>query len=82
MTMPTAANPGSVLDSEFWTIEEVAVHYRTTVATVRYWRYTGYGPKGARTGLRVLYPRAEIERFDQEIASRAAYESEVTRHAR
>jgi len=62
-------------DSRFWTMDEVAVHYRTTVATLRYWRYTGYGPKGTRVGRSVLYPQAEIERFDREIGQRAAAES-------
>ena len=58
--------------AEFWTIDEVAAHYRRTVATVRYWRYTGYGPKGKRVGQRVLYPRTEIERFDREIGDSIA----------
>lgn len=62
-------------ESDFWTMEEAAAHYRTTVATLRYWRYTGYGPNGTKVGRSVLYPRAEIERFDREIGERAAAES-------
>lgn len=58
--------------AEFWTMEEVAEHYRTTIATVRYWRYIGYGPKGKRVGQRVLFPRTEIERFDREIGDSIA----------
>lgn len=58
--------------TEFWTIEQVADHYRRTVDTVRYWRHIGYGPKGKRVGRRVLYPRAEIERFDREIGDSIA----------
>ncbi|WP_433464363.1 helix-turn-helix transcriptional regulator [Spirillospora sp. CA-128828] len=52
---------------DFLTVPEVAERYRTNENTVRYWRHTGYGPKGVKVGARVLYPRAEIERFDREI---------------
>lgn len=55
----------------YLTLPEVAEHYRTTEATVRYWRQTGYGPKGVKIGTRVLYPRAEIERFDRQLAVQA-----------
>ncbi len=40
--------------AEYLTLPEVAERYRTPEATVRYWRSTGYGPKGARVGARVL----------------------------
>lgn len=53
--------------SDFLTVPEVAERYRTNENTVRYWRHVGYGPKGVKVGARVLYPRAEIERFDREI---------------
>ena len=56
----------------FWTLLEVAEHYRTTEATVRWWRHVGHGPKGVKLGTRVLYPRAEIERFDRELHKLAA----------
>ena len=48
------------------TTEEIAERYRTSPATVRYWRHIGYGPKGVKFGRRVLYPSAEIARFDAE----------------
>lgn len=57
---------------EWSTLPEVADRYRTSPATVRYWRHIGYGPKGVRVGARVLYPRSEIEAFDREQAERAA----------
>jgi predicted DNA-binding transcriptional regulator AlpA len=57
--------------AEYLTLPEVAQHYRTTEATVRYWRHTGHGPKGVKLGTRVLYPRAEIERFDAQLAQDA-----------
>lgn len=59
-------------DREYLTIPEVAEHYRTTEGTVRFWRTRGYGPKAVKLGTRVLYPRAEIERFDRELAAQAA----------
>lgn len=52
---------------EWWTLEEVAVHYRRSPDTIRYWRQKKYGPKGQRVGQRVLYPASEIRRFDREI---------------
>lgn len=55
----------------YLTLPEVAEHYRTNEGTVRYWRHTGYGPKGARLGTRVVYPMAEIEQFDRELAEQA-----------
>jgi hypothetical protein len=54
------------------TNKDVADHYRTNVGTVRHWRLIGYGPKGTKVGARVLYPQAEIDRFDRELAERAA----------
>jgi Helix-turn-helix domain len=56
---------------EWLTMEEVADHYRRSVPTIRYWRHIGYGPKGVKVGTGVLYPRAEVERFDQELAAEA-----------
>jgi Helix-turn-helix domain len=69
--------PSDAAADEYLTLNEVAVRYRTTPATVRYWRHIGYGPKGAKVGTRVLYPRAEIERFDRALAERASGSSGV-----
>jgi hypothetical protein len=63
---------------EYLTIEEVAERYRRPVATVRYWRHTGYGPKGAKVGTGVLYARAEIERFDRELAQQSGAATAAT----
>lgn len=51
----------------YLTFLEVVERYRTTEEVVRYWRKTGYGPKGVKAGRRLLYPLAEIERFDREL---------------
>jgi Helix-turn-helix domain len=56
----------------YLTPAETADHYRTTEDTLRYWRYSGYGPGFTRAGKHVLYPRAEIERFDRQLAQQAA----------
>lgn len=52
--------------SDYLTTAEVAEHYRTSQETVRYWRYTGYGPRGVKVGRKVLYPTSEVKRFDAE----------------
>lgn len=49
------------------TTTEVAAIYRTSPATVRYWRSIGYGPQGCKIGRRVLYDAAEVERFWDEL---------------
>jgi hypothetical protein len=51
----------------YFTLAEIVERYRSTENTVRYWRHIGYGPKGVKVGNRVLYPRAEVERFDREL---------------
>lgn len=57
---------------DYLTTKEVAARYRRPVPTIRYWRHTGYGPKGVKVGSGVLYPRAEIESFDRQLAREAA----------
>ena len=56
----------------YFTTAEVAARYRKPLSTVRYWRHIGYGPKGTRVGSSVLYPVAEVERFDRELAEQAS----------
>jgi len=40
---------------------EVAERVRRPVATVRFWRATGTGPKSANIGGRVLYKASDVE---------------------
>lgn len=47
------------------TTEDVAARFRTSPATVRYWRHIGIGPNGVRVGRRVLYDEAECDRWWQ-----------------
>lgn len=57
----------------FLTTEEVAARYRTSPATVRWWRQTGnYGPKGIKVGRRVLYSLANCEEFERQQAAEQA----------
>lgn len=70
------ASPQVGEPTEFLTTEEVAARYRTSPATVRWWRQLGtYGPKGIKVGRRVLYSQAEIDRFEKELAEAPARKS-------
>lgn len=43
------------------TTAEVAELFRTSVESVRYWRFIGTGPASIKIGRRVLYARDDIE---------------------
>jgi predicted DNA-binding transcriptional regulator AlpA len=45
---------------EFLTVPEVAQVLGVPIATVRHWRYTGYGPKSAKIGKRVFYRASDV----------------------
>jgi DNA-binding transcriptional MerR regulator len=49
------------LSTHFLTNAELARELGVPIATVRYWRYAGTGPKGAKIGRRVLYLRQDVE---------------------
>lgn len=55
----------------YLTTEEVAERYRVSAATIRYWRHIGAGPRGVRSGTRVLYPAEEIRRYDTRLQEQA-----------
>ena len=59
-------------DCDFMTTAEVAKFTRAPESTVRYWRHLRTGPQSFRVGRRVLYRRAEVERWirDLELAER------------
>lgn len=48
---------------ELMTTRDVAQFFCTSPETVRYWRHTGYGPRGRKVGRKVLYERSEVEAF-------------------
>ncbi len=66
--VPDATPPGGA----YFTPAEVADRYRVSLSAVRQWRLRGDGPRGISTGGRVLYPVAEIERYDRELARQLA----------
>lgn len=52
------------------TLEEVAEKTRLPVATLRYFRHCGTGPKSAKLGRRVVYREAEVARWiDEQFAA-------------
>lgn len=50
------------------TAAEVAEHYRTTEATLKFWRRQGKGPLGVKAGRQVLYSDEAIAEYDRQIA--------------
>ena len=57
------------------TTEEVADRFRTSPATVRYWRHIGIGPAGVRVGRRVLYDEAACDLWWEAKVRREAHGS-------
>lgn len=47
-------------NDELLTMEEVAAVVRVPLATLRYWRHLGTGPRGFRIGRSVRYWRTEV----------------------
>ena len=45
------------------TLPEAAAYLRTPVATLRYWRHLGTGPKGFLLGRRVMFRRSDLDRW-------------------
>jgi predicted DNA-binding transcriptional regulator AlpA len=50
-------------DDELLTIDEAAAIVRAPVATLRYWRHLGTGPRSFRVGRAVRYWRTEVLRW-------------------
>ncbi|MGV8850613.1 MAG: helix-turn-helix transcriptional regulator [Propionibacteriaceae bacterium] len=48
-------------DDDLLTITEVAAIVRAPIATLRYWRHLGAGPRRFRIGRRVVYRVSELE---------------------
>ncbi len=47
-------------EQQLLTITEAAAILRTPIATLRYWRHLGTGPRSFRLGRRVLYRHDEL----------------------
>ena len=54
------ADPAPAND-ELLTISEVAAIVRAPVATMRYWRHLGTGPRSFRLGRRVVYRVGDLQ---------------------
>ena len=54
------------VDDELLTIEEVAGIVRAPVATLRYWRHLGTGPRSFRVGRGVRYWRMDVTTWLQQ----------------
>ncbi|HEX7210645.1 MAG TPA: helix-turn-helix domain-containing protein [Propionibacteriaceae bacterium] len=50
-------------NDELLTMQEVANVVRVSVATLRYWRHVGSGPRSFRVGRSVRYWRTEVLRW-------------------
>ena len=53
-------------DDQLLTLTEVAAMLRTPVATVRYWRHLGKGPRSFKLGRHVLFRRHDVEAWIEE----------------
>lgn len=62
------ANDSSAVGNllELLTLQQVAERYNIEENTLRYWRAQRTGPKSARVGRRVMYRRADVERWIDE----------------
>ena len=49
--------------SPYMTTNELAELLRTSPETVRYWRHMGKGPASFKAGRKVLYARADVDRW-------------------
>jgi excisionase family DNA binding protein len=59
---PAVSTPAtSRTSSELLTLPEAAELLRAPVATLRYWRHLGSGPRSFRLGRRVLYRRDDVQ---------------------
>ena len=58
--------------AELLTIDEAALLLRAPVATLRYWRHLGTGPRSFRLGRRVLYRRDDLQAWVEEQVGRSA----------
>lgn len=65
--MTAVLSPGPIVGPyTLCLIEEAAEFLRVPVATLRYWRHMGTGPKSARLGGRVMYKQVDLEAWINE----------------
>lgn len=54
-------------EPEYLTTAQLAQRFCTAESSVRWWRHTGYGPRGVKVGRRVLYRLTEVQEWEQTI---------------
>jgi Helix-turn-helix domain len=50
-------------EKNWLTPKEVTYEYGFSIRTLEYWRKTGYGPRFAKVGRKILYSRSAIEEW-------------------
>jgi hypothetical protein len=60
------------MTARYLTTAEVAELFRRPEATIRWWRYIGYGPDSVKAGKGVLYPVEAVEAFKAQLRAEAA----------
>ena len=65
-------------DDQLLTITETAELLRAPIATLRWWRHTGQGPRSFKIGRRVTYRRGDLENWI-EAQRRSGYPGLTTR---
>lgn len=58
-------------DSPYLTIDDLAERYQVPVATVRYWRLRGTGPKAVKIGRFVRYRVEDVFAWERTIQAEA-----------
>jgi predicted DNA-binding transcriptional regulator AlpA len=69
---PTFPRASTHADDQLLTLQEVAALVRVPVATLRYWRHLGTGPRSFRIGRCVRYWRTEVVSWLDHQSSEAA----------
>jgi len=64
-THQTPSSPASATE-EVLTLAEVAAIVRAPIATLRYWRHLGTGPRSFRLGRRVVYRATDLQTWIDE----------------
>lgn len=62
----------STADSPFLTVDEVAERYQVPIATVRYWRHRGTGPKAVKIGRFIRYRLADVIEWEHDLEATAS----------
>jgi hypothetical protein len=62
-----AGSPEHMPDYDYLTTDELAAVMRTSPETCRYWRHIGRGPRSFKAGRKVLYARADVLRWLEEL---------------